>query len=293
MFNYINDTNEDDDYKEVSLDKSINLNRDDILKDINGFLATINVLSSDKRTLIKKFQEEEKKPILNMFSDSKELLLLLSYMEIFLGIEKAMDFKEKFTKVVIENLYYDFKSYDYIFQYYELNDFIGITVKLQLNDSSLIDIAVIDVFNKDIVLLENEKASRINNEIESLNMEIEDLNKREMDLCLAKKNPLYLADGDPIKVLKISTMKNKYQSQIKDDIEKVNIEKNRCYIEIANYKAELSEMELFTTQLLNYQTQLSSKLSSLYGFRNIDIENTEVFETENNKEDFENIVFFN
>lgn len=280
-----------DTYKEVDLNKKENLLKDDILKTINSVINGVSSYSIEKRSLVSKSQNEEL-PILNIFNDGKEILLLQSYIEIYFGVEELLNFKERFTNLVIDDLIKDFKNKDFIFNYYEESDFIGVIVKMQLKDSSFINIAIIDIFKKEVIILDNEMEIAINNKINKLYEDMELIDKKEVDLSLAKKNPLYLADGDPVKILKISTMKSKYENQINEEIKNLNFERNQILSELANYKAQLEEMNLFLLQLKNSQRFLVDKLWSLYNITYIEPdedlnENVEgIDNTENN------IVYF-
>lgn len=277
-----------DTYKEVELNKKDNLIKEDIIKTINSVINGISAYSIDKRNLISNYKDNDS-PILNIFSNGKELLLLQSYIDIYFGLEELLSFKENFTNLVIDDLNNDFKNKDFIFNYYETNDFIGVIVKMQLQDSSFINIAIIDVFRKEVILLENEVEININNRINEINKDIEELNKQEIDLSLAKKNPLYLADGDPIKILKISTRKTKYENQINEDIKRINFEKNKCLSDLADCKAKLEEMNLFLAQLKNFQRYLIDRLWSLYNIKYIEIETEDDISDENADTD---IVYF-
>ena len=280
-----------DTYKEVDLNKKENLFKDDILKTINSVINGVSSYSIEKRNLVSKNQNEEL-PILNIFNDGKEILLLQSYIEIYFGIEELLNFKEIFTNLVIDDLIKDFKNKEFIFNYYEENDFIGVIVKMQLKDSSFINIAIIDIFKKEVIILDNEMEISINNKINKLYEDMELIDKKEFDLSLAKKNPLYLADGDPVKILKISTMKSKYENQINEEIKSLNFERNQILSELANYKAQLEEMNLFLLQLKNSQKFLVDKLWSLYNITYIEPDeylNENVKETDNTDN---NIVYF-
>lgn len=277
-----------DTYKEVELNKKDNLIKEDIIKTINSIINGISAYSIDKRNLISNYKDNDS-PILNIFSNGKELLLLQSYIDIYFGLEELLSFKENFTNLVIDDFNNDFKNKDFIFNYYETNDFIGVIVKMQLQDLSFINIAIIDVFRKEVILLENEVEININNRINEINKDIEELNKQEIDLSLAKKNPLYLADGDPIKILKISTRKTKYENQINEDIKRINFEKNKCLSDLADCKAQLEEMNLFLAQLKNVQRYLIERLWSLYNIKYIEIETEDDISDENADTD---IVYF-
>ena len=277
-----------DTYKEVELNKKDNLIKEDIIKTINSIINGISAYSIDKRNLISNYKDNDS-PILNIFSNGKELLLLQSYIDIYFGLEELLSFKENFTNLVIDDFNNDFKNKDFIFNYYETNDFIGVIVKMQLQDLSFINIAIIDVFRKEVILLENEVEININNRINEINKDIEELNKQEIDLSLAKKNPLYLADGDPIKILKISTRKTKYENQINEDIKRINFEKNKCLSDLADCKAQLDEMNLFLAQLKNVQRYLIERLWSLYNIKYIEIETEDDISGENADTD---IVYF-
>lgn len=269
-----------DTYKEVELNKKENLIKEDIVKTINSVINGISAYSIDKRKLISEYENNDT-PILNIFSSGKEFLLLQSYIEIYFGLEELLNFKENFTNLVIDDLNKDFKNKDFMFNYYETNEFIGVIVKMQLEDSSFINIAIIDIFRKELIILENEVEINVNNKINELNITIEELNKQELDLSLAKKNPLYLADGDPMKILKISTRKSKYENQINADIKKINFERNQCLSELADCKAQLEEMNLFLIQLRNFQKYLIDRLWSLYKIEYIQIETEENILNEN------------
>lgn len=264
-------SNDYDTYKEVELNKKENLIKEDIITTINSVINGISAYSTNKRKLMSEYENKDT-PILNIFSTGKELLLLQSYIEIYFGLEELLNFKEYFTNLVIDDLNKDFKNKDFVFNYYETNDFIGVIVKMQLQDSSFINIAIIDVFRKEVIVLENEVEININNKINELNMTMEELNKQELDLSLAKKNPLYLADGDPIKILKISARKSKYENQVNEDIKNINFKRNQCLSELADCKAQLEEMNLFLVQLKNSQGYLIDRLWSLYEMEYIQTE---------------------
>lgn len=264
-------SNDYDTYKEVELNKKENLIKEDIITTINSVINGISAYSTNKRKLMSEYENKDT-PILNIFSTGKELLLLQSYIEIYFGLEELLNFKEYFTNLVIDDLNKDFKNKDFVFNYYETNDFIGVIVKMQLQDSSFINIAIIDVFRKEVIVLENEVEININNKINELNMTMEELNKQELDLSLAKKNPLYLADGDPIKILKISARKSKYENQVNEDIKNINFKRNQCLSELADCKAQLEEMNLFLVQLKNSQGYLIDRLWSLYEIEYIQTE---------------------
>ena len=238
--------------------------RDDMLQKILCNINKINVYTLEKREMILKAQKEKEMSLLNIFFDTNEFLVLQSYIEIYFGMSELLKFKEEFTKIIIQEFHKDFCDNDIFFDYYENESFIGIVAKLQMQGSPLINIALIDIFKKQVILLDNEMELEIRNNIEILNEQLDEIYNEEEELRLAEKNPLYLADGNPVEIFKISTNKNKYKKQIKDNLQKNNAERTSILTEISNYKAQLEEMNLFLTQISAYQTNLMDKLLRQY-----------------------------
>lgn len=277
----------------TDINKLLNKDTKNMISYIDNILNNMSDYIANKRGFSYRF-ENNNIPILNLFKNEKEFLLLESYIEIFYGIKELFKFKESFTNLVINDIEKRVNNKYFIFDYYEINDFIGIVVKMKLKDLSYTDIGIIDVFKKKFIILDNELELKINERINELNNEIEILNKNEVDLSIASKNPTILANGNPLKLLDISARKSKYIKKIKEDIKKNDFERIECFQKISDYKAKLEEINLFLLELKNFQHNLAKELKSLYNIELLEkeVEVDSSFDVNDNKKEEYEIKYF-
>ena len=83
-------------------------------------------------------------------------------------------------------------------------------------------IAYVDIVGHRFERTEPAEVTEIRNRIHQINQEIKELEKTLQEIEPATKNILYLGGANPFKLLDISVRKNKYKSQLTQEIRQIN-----------------------------------------------------------------------
>lgn len=270
------------------------MNRDEIvISNVTSILDDLSVFINNKKSFIEEDDYFNKKSYLNLFTNQTEFQLILNVIEIVQGVESLNIFKTNYILYAIEDLKKKMPNKDYTFETYENGEFMGILVKTII-EGGFTAIGIVDIFNKKVLRLGNEEMINIQTNLEELDYKLKELSVEEDKYILAKKNRYYLADGNPIEMIKMSVKKKDYEKDIENKLKRIQADKNYIYTEIGRKKADMSNLALFDNKLKAYQDELIEDLSKLYNIEELE-QNHDLLDTSslsNNENTDEIIEFF-
>lgn len=178
----------------------------------------------------------------------EDFLYFKENFEELIGVEEFNDFQIKYCNKLIvllkKYLYDDVYSHEI-----EIDEegfcYISIYINMQNKDCLLLQLYP---FSRIIYIPENEYRKQILDKINEYESTIDELKELEKLLMISKKNPI-MASESPVEMFKISFNPKKYKNKFNNSLKENDNNINECYRQIAEYRAELDEIESFDLNL--------------------------------------------